>query len=432
MIPRRHALAGLLAVGASALEGAEARASARPSYGGRLRLTLPIDTSRVDPHAASLTQRLLGAALFEGLYARSSPGSSQPAYPTLAAALPRRRGPTATIELRPGLRSARGIRLDAAAVVKSLERSRLRSATLARVERVRVSGALELELTTDLDEVTLALALTRLDCAIVPPGFDPSSPDCTGSLRSVGPGIARLVRNGWAPRGGSYLDEVALTSADLRTCLRDFETLRSEASFLGSGLHQGRSSAQAFALGPLGWLVLVPGKRLGRFAAPGVLSQALGGQSTADFAALGVNLAEGPSGAGWSGPPCSILVDEREPWLVAIAAEVARAWDSPRARVQAAPASRAALELRLADRDFDCALIFVGLVEPADVTRALFGLLGLLPPKQSVTSAALEDAVRHLPLALLGRLAPHGYHDARVTDLVTPGALDLANARFSP
>jgi hypothetical protein len=75
--------------------------------------------------------------------------------------------------------------------------------------------------------------------------------------------------------------------------------------------------------------------------------------------------------------------------------------------------------------------MFLGFVDPAEVAQGLFGLAGLPPPKQSVTSATLEDAVRHLPLALLGGLSPHGYCDARVTDLVRPGAFDLANARFS-
>jgi peptide/nickel transport system substrate-binding protein len=343
MISRRQAIGSLLASATAALEARRALASARPAYGSRLRLTLPIDVSRVDPHVPALTPRLLGAALFECLYARPPLGA---AYPTLAAALPKRSGRKISIELRPGLRSGRGARLDAAAVVQSLTRSQLRAGTLGAVERMRAVGSLEIELTTALDEAQLALELSRLSCAIVPPGFDPTSPDCTGSLRSQGAGIRRLVRNGWAPRGGSYLDEVVLTSADLRTCLRDFETLRSEASFLGSGLHQGRSSATAFALGPLGWLVLLPGKRLGRFAAPGVLSQALGGRSSADFAALGVSVPQGPETGGWTGPPCSISVDESEPWLMAIAGEVARAWDSPRARVRADPIPRAALELR--------------------------------------------------------------------------------------
>jgi|GEM_PF-2940000 len=432
MSDRRRFIGGLLAACAAGVGPARALAGARPGYGGHLRLTMPIDTSRLDPHASALTSRLLGAALFEGLFARSPLGAAQPAYPTLAAALPKRRANTAAIELRPGLRSGRGVRLDAAAVVESLQRSRLRSHALAAVERIRVSGPLELEVTTDLDPTALALELARPACAIVPPGFDPAWPDCTGALRSLGPGIKRLVRSGWAPRGGSYLDEVSLTSADLRTCLRDFETLRSDACFLASGLHQGRSSARTFALGPLGYVALLPGSRLGRFAAPGVLAQALGSLNPADFSALGLSLLQSGPSAAWIGPPCSILVEASEPWLVAIAEELARAWDSPRARVRTDPVPRAQLDLRQKDRDFDCALVFLGLTDPNEVAQALYGLAALPPPKRSVTQSSLEDAVRHLPPALLGRLVPHGYCDAAVTDLTSPGAFDLANARFSP
>ena len=85
MIPRRRALGGLGALLSAALSPAEAGALARPIYGGTARLTLPIDTSRIDPHdSGSLTACLLGASLFDGLYAKA--GTLGPAYPTLAAA----------------------------------------------------------------------------------------------------------------------------------------------------------------------------------------------------------------------------------------------------------------------------------------------------------------------------------------------------------
>jgi len=431
MTSRRETIGALLAALGGALAPSPAFGSGRPLYGQTLRLTLPIDVSRVDPHDASLGSLLLGASLFDGLYGRSGAGGSELVHPTLAAALPKRRGSMLEIELRGGLRSSRGSLLDAKAVAASLERSRERSSALARVQRVRASTPQKLELTTELDEKALALALTGLDCAIVPKGFDASFPDCTGALRSVGPGIKRLVRNGWAARGGSYLAGVELTSADLRTCLRDFETHKSELGFLGAGLHQGRSSARQFALGPIGWLVLLPGRGLGRFAAPGVLAESVSALRAVDFSALGVELGSSGTGASWAGPPCSILVESSEPWLVAVASELAQSWDAPRARVQVQAVPKPELEARRESGDFDCALIFLGTRAADEAHAALLRLSSLPPPKRPLGAMRLEDAIRHLPLALLGRPLPHGYSDPRLIDLAAPGALDLANARFS-
>lgn len=431
MTSRRQLLGGLGGLLSALLGPEQAWSRARPLYGGSARLTVPVDTTRIDPHdPGSLSGRLFGASLFDGLYAQPAGGGA--AYPTLASALPETRGAALSIELRPGLRSARGTKLDAKAVALSLERSRPRSLGLADVARIRTRGPLELELTTTLSAEALALALTDVTTAIVPPAFDPSSPDCTGALRSLGAGITRLARNGWAARGGSYLDTATLTTGDLRACLRAFEVLTSDVGFLGSGLHRSRSSAKQFALGALGWLVLVPGRRLGRFGAPGVLDAALGELPRADFAALGVDLPSNRTGGGWSGPAVSLLVDAREPWLLAIASEVARAWDSPAARVQIQPLEPRELALRAQDRDFDCALSFLGTTEPNAAHRALLGLSGLPAPTRPLGSRPLEDAVRHLPLALLGQLSARGFYSATLTDLVMPAAFDLANARFLP
>src|SRR5690606_15191305 len=139
MIARRRLLAGAGALALGALAG-RAGASVRPFYGGHARLTLPIDTSRIDPHEpSSLSARLVGASLFDCLYAKTN---ADVPYPTLATALPARRGTSWSIELRPGLRSARGVRLDAKAVAASLERSRQRSPLLASVTRIRAVGPL--------------------------------------------------------------------------------------------------------------------------------------------------------------------------------------------------------------------------------------------------------------------------------------------------
>ena len=430
MIRRRQLLQGLCGLATGVLATPRAEAAARPFYGGRARLTLPIDTSRIDPHDQNgLSARLVGAALFDGLYARSSGGT---VYPTLASAMPERRGSVLALELRPGLRSASGVRLDARAVAASLERSQKRSSHLRSVQKLRAVGATVVELTTTLEPEQLALELTELQTAIVPPAFDPGRPDCTGALRSTGSGIQRLARNGWAARGGSYLDEVALTSGDLRACLRAFEGLTSDVGFLGSGLHRSRGSARQFALGPLGWLVLVPGRRLGRFGAPGVLDAALSALPRADFAALGVDLASRSAGAGWTGPGVSLLVDAKEPWLLAIADELARAWDTPRARVEPHPLAAGELEARMKEGDFDCTLHFLGTTDRLAAERSLFELARLPPPQRAQTALSLEDAVRHLPIALVGRLAPRGFYNGALADLAAVGAFDLGNARFLP
>ncbi len=425
-ISRRTALLGALAGASPLFRPSYANALARPSYGGRLQLSMPVGITRIDPHDPhDLLAALIGPSLFEPLFAQTQRGV---VYPTLAAALPQSRPPWITIELRPGLRSARGRPLDASAIAGSLERASRTYQPLTQLNRLRARGKTRLECRTHLSPEQIARLLSAPETALVPPSFNPEAPDTTGALFPSGGTISQLARNPWAPRGGSYVDEVRCQKRNLHDCLRDFETGRSHIGFLGAGLHEFRKGGTRFSLESLGWLVLLPGTDLKSFAAPGVLTEQLSRLPPQGFRSLGVApLLQNRAGT-WPGPPLQILVDRDQPWLAAIAAEIARVWSARQRQITVSPRGRDELARKQASGNFDAILTFVAAGRTTE--QKLHELDGTLAPRSALRHSLLGTA-RRLHLGVLGSLEPHGVVAAGVRNLPDHRSFDLAETELT-
>ena len=126
MIPRRRFLAGVAALASASALGRDAAALGRTPLGGRIAMHVPWPTVGIDPHdLRDPAAALFASAIADSIFA-TDPGA--PAYPTLAAALPSREGADTVVRLREGLRTARGVALDARDLVASVERARSRGA----------------------------------------------------------------------------------------------------------------------------------------------------------------------------------------------------------------------------------------------------------------------------------------------------------------
>ena len=427
MLSRRNLL-GLL--GASlCFNGEEAWALSRTPHGGTLRISLPISTTRIDPHDPhDLSAALLGSSLFEPLYQELVPGGV--VFPTLAAELPKRRARGVSIELRSDLRSASGQSLDARVVAGSLSRAQKGLPQMRALGRISTLGPRVL-LETSLSTKAVAQLLSAPTSAIVPSGFTPHHPSGTGALFAIRTGLSVLARNPWSPRGGSYLDAVQLRTEDLRLCLRSFEKGSSHVALLGQGLHQNGKRGASFSLGIVGSLLLLPGKRLSTFTRAGVLTGELARTPSAGLKALGVQpVLSGPQGK-YRGPPLVIDVDAAQPWLFAIAEELARVWNSPQAPIEARGSSAQELASRRRSGDFDAQLLFHREIDPVALNSVLFAMDGT-PPPRSPSKTTLEWTARRLRLGFLGFLKAFGVMSPAVEGADSKGRFALENTFFTP
>lgn len=403
----RRALLQVLALSLGV--AAPALAKSRPHYGKTLRLSLPIQLSGIDPHdPEDLTAALLGANLFEPLFAKAPGGA---AYPTLAAELPRKEKGGIFIPLRPGLQFASGKPITSSDVVASLLRAQLSCPPLRSLGTpkalTRSSKGVFLPFA---DAQTAATLLASTRAALVPKDFSPTHPDASGAylVRSLGRDMV-LARNPRAPRGGAYLESVRITSSTLADCLRAFESGSSELGFLGAGLHQPRAGAKPFRKERSGLWVLRAGKEVQDFARPGVLQEALGRLPSAPLKSLGIEHLGRPP-ARFTGPDLEVLVPAKEPWFLAIGQELKRAWRSADRNVELTLLGRTDLSSRLASGRFSVALSFLrtdGLSD-AEISAELFRWDGKQPPRRGRTLSP-EEAGRQLGLGVLGAAAPHGF-----------------------
>ncbi|AKT37087.1 hypothetical protein [Chondromyces crocatus] len=388
-IGRRRFLGQAALLASAALGHGSAYAMGRTPLGGRFALHVPWATSSLDPHEIrDPLAALFGAAVADSLYALDGNGV---AYPTLAAALPGREGTAAVVQLREGLRTGRGVALDARDVVFSVERARARgaAAALADVPKPRPHPRDPLAvLFSGADPQRLARALATPLAALLPRSFSPLAPDATGPFRAeLSARRMNLTRNLNAARGASFLDAIdVVRSDDLTTSLREFEAERDDVGWLGAGLHAARKGSVRFDLGPVAWVVLVTGAEAGAFGQPGVaqrLAEAVPPERLAHLALGALPAARGD--AAWGGPATELLVDETSPHLVEIAQAVAPVLSRPGHEVTAAPVSRTELARRRARG----AALAIDLVRPAG-SGALGALLAL---------ATAEDRARGVDLA---------------------------------
>ncbi len=387
------------------------------------------------PHApACLACGLFGSSLFESLYAKTAQGRP---YSTLAAKNPEDRGSYFQIELRPSLKFSDGSQLTAREVVSSIVRSQSLSSQLSVLGRPTSVRSEPLIVrfpkskTSQLTSNDLALELANPRSAIVPLNFSPEAPVGCGALKvaRMGSGLA-LSRNEQAPRGGSYLDAVEIRSVTVTDALRAFESRTVDLGFLGKGLHRPRTDAKAFQLRPLGLVVVRPGRGAEAFARPGLLHDRLTRIPHAPFAALATARVR-TSPSPWNGPSMNLLVDEQEPWLVALAKELGQTWSSSKSNVRVEAISTQALAQRERSRDFDLVLraISTSGVSANQASRDLFALDGRSPPLGGRIPPP-EEVCRQLSLGLLGELRPHGALSPEFMNLVGPGPeLDFANAQ---
>lgn len=423
---RRSALLSL--AGLATVLTRPSSAMSRPPAHGRLQLSLPISNAQIDPHDPhDLSAALLSSCLFETLYQRQPSGQF---YPTLAASLPEKDAHVWTLALRPGLMTAQGQHLNASMVASSLDRANSAHRHLSSLS-VTAEGDELIKLRTELSFDALMHRLTSPLSAIVPPGFNPKKPQATGALAVSGPGISRLTRNGWAPRGGSFFDGVDFKTRDLRSCLRDFEQRRSHVALLGRGLYRSGQPTSKLSLGTVGTLVLLAGNGLSRFAAPGVLSDILSRTSSPGLSALGVSAVQTRNATTYRGPALQLEVDRTQPWLVAIAEELARTWTSPGS--QLSPARRTPSELSMSRRTglFDAQLLFIRRQPQAALAAHLYSLDGTLPPRNS-SLTGLDQISGRLRLGVVGTLQGWGSQATDVSTLSSEGAFAVENAFFTP
>jgi peptide/nickel transport system substrate-binding protein len=365
----------------------------RTPVGGALSMSLPWPTTSIDPHdLRDPAGALFGPAIADSLFALDR--NAEP-YPTLAAAMPTHEGGVTTVQLREGLRTARGVALDARDVIASVERARSRgaSALLADVPvpTARRGDRLELAFARRLDPYALARTLASPLLALLPRGFEPARPDGTGAFRAE-PSASRLtlVRNDLAARGAAFLDRVDVTRApDLKASLRAFEAERDDLGWLGTGLFKDRNGAVRFDHGAVAWIVLAIGPVPGALGMPGVAQQLIDAIPPERLAHLGIgSTGQALGDPGWTGPAAELLVDESSPHLVEVARAVAPTLSRAGHEVTVAPIPRDELASRRGRGKALLALDLVRSVGPGP----LLGLVALATADDPVRA---RDIIRH-------------------------------------
>ncbi len=313
---------------------AVASAMGRTPYGGRLRLAVPWPIVSLEP--ASLSDgfsALFASAAFEPLYAVDGAGNP---YPTLADALPTKLEAGCRLTLRPGLETAAGRGLSGADLVATIARARSRAAVglLGELETPRVDAKDPLSVVFahgSADVVARALANPLL--ALVPRNFSPLAPDGCGAFKvEISRGRALLTRNPNAARGPSFLDAIEVTSVnDLAELLRSFEANQTDIGWFGTGLYRAVKDAIAFETPRYAFAVLIAGKAVGAWGAPGTLQGLLDAVPALQLSHLGVRaLPTQTSGsAAWGGPATTIAVLANAPQLSAIARALAGTLSTP-------------------------------------------------------------------------------------------------------
>jgi peptide/nickel transport system substrate-binding protein len=432
MIGRRQLLAAAAAgVATASLAPRSAFGRGRTPYGAGLALHVPWPVGSLDPHRIDdALAAFFGDALFDTLYARDEGGAVVPA---LAAGDPQPEGAGLRVPLRPGVRFASGTPLDARAAAASLARARARdaSAWLADVPAPRVTADGLGLVFAMRDARLLARALASPLVAVVAPRFTPERPEGTGPFRVEGTpgtgGTLRLVRNGFAASGPSFLDAIdARHAPDLETSLRAFESGADDLGWLGSFLHEPRAGAQAFDAGAVGWVVVRTGKLAGPLDAPGSAQALADGVPHAALAPLVVGPGwAGAGGAGtWSGPPCELLVRDDAPWLIEVGRALAVPLSAPSHEVTLRPAPVTELVPRRAARAFT---LMIDVVRPAgpDPLGPLLGLATADDPARALDLArhpprgdtSPRKVTRSMRIGVVGEIRLQG---GRAADVVLP------------
>lgn len=411
---RRAWLAAMLAAGSAAALG-------RIPYAGTLALRVPWPLHAVDPHApGNAAGALFGAAFADTLFAEERPGAP---YPTLARALPEPSPGGARVTLRPGLVTALGRPLTARDAVWSIERARrgVAAALLAPLAQPQLVPGDPLSFVVPgADPAFVASVLASRWLALLPRGFSPTRPDGTGPFRAE-PQAGRLLltRNGRAARGPAFLERLTVqVGRDLADCLRAFEAGDVDVGWLGAGLYRPRPQSVAYDAGRLGWVVLLTGRTLGAWGAPGVLQPVLDGIPAERWLHLGVMPGRRGPTLPWNGPRTELWVADDSPHLIQIADALAALLSHPDHELTVRRERASELAQRKASQQFGMLLDFVQAPEGSGPNAAL-ALLSALPAAERRKPPRWADPdprelARTLPLGVVGELRIAGAHAADV------------------
>lgn len=416
-----------LATGASLLLNPNAAFALRPpSYGGHLRLSLPLGLRSLDPYdPTDLGAALFGPSLFEPLYQKTSSGLP---YPTLAAQMPVKDGARVRIDLRPHLRLSSGAPLTAIDVAASLNRAKSAFSWLSELGEIGTRSSSPDVVWLSLPDVKrAALLLSSVKCAVTGKIYDKTRPVTSGALRVKSlDGVLRLERNPFAPRGGSYLEQVTIQSRTPLECLRDFEAHDSHLGYFGAGLHQLRRDVVPFTSGPTGLCLVLCGSSLKSLSQPGAMNESLRYLPDAPFSALGVERPRADVRP-YRGQDFELLVSEEDPWMKAVAAELKGAWST--VSVKVSPISPNALRARQKAGNFDALLLpwATSGLSPEALMNDLFFLSGRKAP-QGGRVLSVEESLRQLSIGLLGTFHARGALSQNVRTQGNLGYMDLSNA----
>jgi len=418
-LTRRRWLSAALGITAAMTFGAEeAHALGRTPLGGKITMRVPWSLGSIDPHdLRDPAAALFAHAIFDSLYALDA--SSAP-YAAIATAMPAREGAGTVVRLRDGIRTAKGVALDARDVIFAIERARARggSALWTDLPRPAAHPAERLAIVFGAaDPYKLARALASPMYALVPRGFSASSPDGTGAFKAdLKGGKLTLTRNMSAARGPAFLESIEVESAaDLKASLRQFEAERDDVGWLGTGLFGGRKNAVRFDCGVLAWIVLVTGSDAGSAGGAGAAQKLVNALPAERLGHLGLGTLPAATGtAEWTGPKTDLVVDEGSPHLVEIARTLAPILSNAGHEVTVATLPRA----EVAKRRGKSALVLdvvrpfgpgytnamLALASAEDPARA--GDLVRHPPKSIPTSA--RAATASLSVGVLGEVRAQG------------------------
>jgi peptide/nickel transport system substrate-binding protein len=406
---------------------------------GKLKLALPWPVTSLDPHDPfDPTAALFAHAVFDQLYALDAAGEP---FPTLATDLPTAEGGKTLVRLREGLLTAKGRKLEARDVIFSLQRARRGGANAwwgdLPAPTPHAKDPLAVLFSTS-DAARIAKTLSSPLFALVPRGFDPSSPDGTGAMTPQ-ISLARMLlkRNANAARGASFLEEIAIDQAtDLSASLRSFEGNLTDIGWLGAGLHAPRPGALAFDLGSVAWIVLQTGNEAGSWGAPGLAQRLLDGLAPERLQHFGLGPLPAPSGsAEWGGKPCELLIQEGSAYLDELGRAVSSLLSRPGHEVSVKGVPGAELIRRRAAGTYSLALgvvrpfagpgiaTLVALAAASDPSSALE--LMRSPPRLSTLSP--RALTRTLRLGVLGELRVVGAHapDVRLAKSMAGEGWDL-------
>jgi peptide/nickel transport system substrate-binding protein len=390
-----------------------------------LNLAVPWPIRGLDPSTLSDGfAAMFASAVFDPLYALDAAGNP---YPALADGAPVQLPGGTKVTLRPGLKSGNGRQLAAADIINSIARARARGAigVLGELESPKpVAGDPLSVLFPQSAPDAVSRALSSQLVPLVPRGFSAMTPDGTGAFRvELGRGRALFTRNPHAARGSAFLESIEVSSVnDLADLLRGFESGASDVGWFGTGLYRAVKDAVTFEAPRYGFAVLLAGKAVGAWGAPGTLQPLLDAVPSQQLAHLGLRAlpAQASGTARWGGPATSIAVLTGAPQLIAVARALATTLSTPGHELTVVEKTPDELNGLRETRQFG---LMVDVVRagstPREVELALRTAASPEAAKRAPRTASVppRELGKQLALAVVGELSVHGARRAALVGM---------------